>query len=145
MQAKTFRNSHICVITCKNTPITQSKQLQRLTDCLRISFCVCFFFPVSRLCIPNFSVFLVNRMLVVKTFLINCHNYCDHFCPNEQPDGRIWCHICDPFILIWLRVHLSTLCCLLCSQSVLKLSTSSRSCKFSFDYIRLLNIKAEGV
>lgn len=34
----------------------------------------------------------------MKTFLINCHNYCDHFCPNEQPDGRIWCHICDPII-----------------------------------------------
>jgi len=43
-------------------------------------------------------VFLVNSMLVVKTFLINCHNYCDHFCPNEQPDGRIWCHFCDPII-----------------------------------------------
>lgn len=104
----------------------------------------------SRFCavplgLPKFSVFLLNRMLVGKTFLINCHNYCDHFCPNEQPDGRIWCHICDPIILIWLRVHLSTLCCLLCSQSVLNSSTSSPSCEFLFDYIRLLNIKVEGV
>lgn len=66
------------------------------------------------------SVFLVRRMLVVKTFLINCHNYCDHFCPNEQPDGRIWCHICDPLILIWLSVRLSTLYHLLSPQSVLE-------------------------
>lgn len=94
-----------------------------MTDSLFLDVLLCF--SAGRLLFPNFSVFLVNRMLVAKTFLINCHNYCDHFCPNEQPDGRIWCHICDPIILIWLWVRLSTLCCLLCSQSVLELSMSS--------------------
>lgn len=93
--------------------------------------------------IPN-SAFLVNGMMAAKTFLINCHNYCDHFCPNEQPDGRIWCHICVPLVLIWRRVHLSTLCCLLRSQSVLEPSRLSQGCEFSFDYISLLNIKVGG-
>lgn len=130
----TLGNPHVCALPSGNNPGGSGSKALRLPPF------VCSSAPV----IPN-AAFLVNGMMAAKTFLINCHNYCDHFCPNEQPDGRIWCHICVPLVLIWRRVHLSTLCCLLRSQSVLESSRLFQGCEFSSDYISLLNIKVEGV
>lgn len=123
MQGQTLRTSHSCIITLNTHTTPASSKAASLRPSLDT-------FVLMKhphvLC-----VFLLNRTLVVKIFLINCHNYCDLLCPNEQPDGRIWCHICDPIVLIWLRVHLSTLCHLLCSQSVPK---------FLFFFVALLRV-----
>lgn len=130
-------DSHICnsIRTNKSKQNMQGERVSR--DCRPSGL---FFSFVGRAdcAFQRSLVFLANSMLVVKTILINCHNYCDHFRPNVQPDGRIWCHICDPIINLARgpSEHIVPFAAFtICPQVVRVLFFWS--CEFIFDYIRV--------